>query len=151
LVIGVLAAEAYFRPLPRRIAEYVGWAVLSLAYPARVERLSIGIAQVRVHRWVEAGLLTGPLFSLASLRRVLSVNANYDACDATVKALFPKRPSDYLDVAQHYHGARSPYYAWIVRVGTTLLGLGIWTRDLGIAGRVPLDGVKVVISRRVPR
>jgi hypothetical protein len=75
--------------------------------------------------------------------------SNYDACSAALSTLFAERPTDYLDVAQHYHGARSPYYAWLVRVGTMVLGLGIWTPDLGIGGGVTelVYGVKTVFPK----
>lgn len=100
---------------------------------------------MRVHRWAECGLISNPRFSLSSLRVVLAAEANYEACSGTLATLFSERPQDYLDVAQHYHGARSPYYAWLVRLGTMLLGLGVWTHDLGVtpwdASR--LHGIKV--------
>lgn len=77
---------------------------------SRVSRLSLGAGQVRVEHWVRLGHLRNPWFSWDSLRRLCSIEANYDVVAAYLDSWFPSGVNDLADVAQHYTGGRSIYY-----------------------------------------
>ena len=94
-VLAIMATEASFKRPSGRILEWIAWPVLSVVWPARLARLSVGVAQIQLRHWVALGQLSGMRFTLSRLRRVLSLRHNYDACAAYLHA---RAQLDRLDV-----------------------------------------------------
>ncbi len=95
-VLAIMATEASFKGPGGRILECLVWPVLSVFWPARLARLSVGVAQIQLRHWVGLGQLSGMRFTPARLRRVLSLRSNYDACAAYLSA---RARLDRLDVS----------------------------------------------------
>jgi hypothetical protein len=95
-VLAIMATEASFKGPGGRILECLVWPVLSVIWPARLARLSVGVAQIQLRHWVSLGQLPGMRFTPARLRRVLSLQSNYDACAAYLHA---RARLDRLDVS----------------------------------------------------
>lgn len=113
-VLAIMATEAYFKRPGGRILECIAWPLLSLFWPARLERLSVGVAQIQLRHWVALGLLSGMRFTPSRLRRVLSLESNYDACAAYLHA---RAQMDRLDVptaVKLYNGGANAEYAQVL-------------------------------------
>jgi hypothetical protein len=95
-VLAIMATEASFKGPGGRILECLVWPVLSVIWPARLARLSVGVAQIQLRHWVSLGHLPGMRFTPSRLRRVLSLRSNYDACAAYLGA---RARLDRLDVS----------------------------------------------------
>ena len=116
LVVAVLLTETLLRPSWWRAMEYCAWALLSFLRVRRVNRLSVGIAQIRLDNWVALGWLSTTRFSVHNLKLVLGAESNYDACNAFLRRHFPDDAVDLRLLARHYTGGQSLYYARLVRL-----------------------------------
>lgn len=109
VVMAILLTETYFRDCLWRQMEYAAWVFLGLAWPSRARRLSIGISQIQLRHWVSLGLLPTVRWSPSSLARVLSAEANYDACVAFLQqADAVEKP--FRAVAALYRGEARGYH-----------------------------------------
>lgn len=118
LVLAIMAVESFFRPLTWRLAEYALWACLSLiwceATQYRVQRISVGIAQIQLRTWVQSGNLKSLRFSSSSLRKVLSARANYDACLSVITSR-KLLDVELAVVVECYTGGRRAYYSRLLQ------------------------------------
>jgi hypothetical protein len=110
-VLAILTVEGLYRPAVRRLIEYVAWAGLSLLGSSAVERITVGIAQVRISHWIELGLLDSERFSVRRLALVLDPVANYDACQLYLAERRMLGESDTEELTQAYTGAPRRDYA----------------------------------------
>lgn len=114
VVWAVMLSETFFRPPGQRLVEYLAWIVLGAAAPRYATRISAGIAQVQIRHWVALGILRGPRPSPESLRRLASVELNYDVCAAL---LMPRAGAEGLTVrrvAAVYRGEARSYHVRIL-------------------------------------
>lgn len=123
LVLALLAVETFQRPRRERTGEYAAWAVLSRVAPQRVQRLSVGIAQVQLRHWVRLGPLDSSLFSVRNLRAVRSPGCNYDVCAAYLRDALPGDSRALSDVVRAYTGGQSPRYLALTESALTSLAL----------------------------
>ncbi len=110
-VLAIIAVEAFYRPRARRAVEYAGWLVLSLLARGSAERITVGIAQVRLSHWRDLGLLDSERFSIRRLARVLDPSVNYEACRRYLSDRRMLHESDATTLTAAYTGAPRPRYA----------------------------------------
>lgn len=109
-VCAVLAVEMYGRTRLERAGEYALWKLWSRVAPGRVERLSVGIAQVQLRHWRALGFMSGTGFSRIRLRRVRAPEANYDVCRAYLRWAIGDTNRAPAEIARAYTGGRDAEY-----------------------------------------
>lgn len=110
-VLALLAVESFYRPRWRRAGEYLLWAACSLAAPRRLERLSLGPAQVQLRHWRHAGLLDGLRLTPSRLATVRDWRANARAARAFLAAHGALDESDPIRLTRLYTGWDRPRFA----------------------------------------
>jgi len=110
-VLAILAVEAFYRPRARRLVEYASWLALSMLGSRSAERITVGIAQVRLSHWRDLGLLDSERFSIDNLARVLDADSNYEACHRYLSGRNLLHESDPATLTTAYTGAARPHYA----------------------------------------
>jgi len=113
-VLAIMAAEACFKRPGGRILECIAWPVLSVVWPARLERLSVGVAQIQLRHWVSLGYLSGMRFTPFRLRRVLSLESNYDCCAAYLHERVQLDRLDIPTAVKLYTGGANPDYEHVL-------------------------------------
>ena len=112
--VAILAVESVRRPRAQRLVEYGAWALYSTTRSDRLLSLSVGRAQLQLRYWRKLGLLARPTFSIASLRHVLGMRANYDACVRFLEACDATEIADPRALTRVYTGGRRPEYVRLV-------------------------------------
>lgn len=110
-VLALLAVESFHRPRWRRAGEYLLWAACSLAAPGRLERLSLGPAQVQLRHWRRAGLLDGLRLTPSRLATVRDWRANARAAHAFLAAHGALGERDPDRLTRLYTGWDRPRFA----------------------------------------
>jgi hypothetical protein len=115
-VLAILAVEAFYRPVPLRALEYLGWFILSLLGNRSAAGITVGIAQAKVSNWRDLGLLDSERFSFRRLARVLDPDANYEVCHRFLssKRMLSERSTTMLTTA-YTGGARREYAGMLER------------------------------------
>lgn len=114
-VVAVIATESSFRTAGRRMCELVAWIVLHWAWRTRVEKLSVGLAQVQLRHWVRLGVLTDLRPSLKSFQTVTSLSANYHVVDAYLEAALTAAHWNEQSITLAYVGRAKGFYAKVLR------------------------------------
>lgn len=135
-VLAILAVESFYRPRPLRAVEYAAWAMLTLLAPRRIPRISVGVAQLRLENWRALGMIDSTHFSLARLRRVRDVEANYEACRRYLNARGALHQRDPERLGGTYAGGQRHHFA--LMLGEARSGLAASgdarTGDQGLSG-----------------
>ena len=122
-MLALLVVESLLRPRVQRLGEYLLWWGLGarLGFRRR-ELLSVGISQVQLRHWRALGALPSTRFSAASLRTVLSAEANYDVCLAYLERWADWDEDPPLgDLVRAYTGGRSSRYLGLLERALVLL------------------------------
>ena len=118
IIVAILAVETYFRPLAWRVAEYILWMLLSIHWNARtkwrVDRISVGSAQIQLRNWVQAGLINDTRFSIKRLLVVLDLFSNYKACEAFILARC--QSTCLFSLVDVYTGGKRLYYLRLLKL-----------------------------------
>ena len=110
VVIGLLLTESFFRTRADRVAEYLAWICLSVVWPSRVRRLSVGIAQIQVRHWMRLDHWDSFRISPLRLWRTLREETNYDACNRLMPDEVGQMHVPAQRVAAAYRGEARSYH-----------------------------------------
>ena len=109
-VLALIGTELFFKDSVQRALEYAAWALLSLLWPDRAERVSIGISQVQVRHWRNAGLISSSGPRLSTIALFLDPKANYDSAAAYLRMNGVTRHSTLREIARTYRGEVRTYH-----------------------------------------
>jgi hypothetical protein len=80
VVIAILATESFFRPLSHRFIEVLYWFLMDIISPEKANYISVGISQVQVRHWKEAGAVSIATSRITALLKFHNPLINYDVC-----------------------------------------------------------------------
>jgi hypothetical protein len=121
-VLAILAVEAFYRPVPLRALEYLGWLILSLFGNRSAARITVGIAQAKVSHWRDLGLLDSERFSFRGLMQVLDPAANYEVCHRYLSEREMLAEPDTRALTAAYTGGSRRNYAGMLERALTGVG-----------------------------
>lgn len=113
--LAVIAAETFFRPAVLRGFEYLVWAVLSLLGSRRVETLSVGLAQVQLRHWRQAGLLEDTRWTPRRFAAVRDPERQYRAALAFLERRGLATETDAERLTRRYTGHDRRHFPELVR------------------------------------
>ena len=80
VVITIMATESFFRPEPYRILEGIFWFFMDIFSPEKAKYISVGISQVQIRHWQEAGIISNSTSRFSVLSKIYNPLINYDIC-----------------------------------------------------------------------
>ena len=119
LPVAVLWVETSFRPIWIRILEYMYLKICEILAPKRAERITIGLAQMKMWYWKE--FMKTKFDKVPSIADLENPVVNYYA----IKWYFLQNGTmlTLLDVSRVYTGQTNAYYAILLDEALTQLGV----------------------------
>jgi hypothetical protein len=107
-VLALIITEMYFNSLIKRIIEYTAFLLLSKLFPYRIDRLSVGIAQVQIRHWRDYGFISKRIkvFDILIISDTLK---NYDIAYELIKPRLIEK-SDFSKILADYRGESRAYH-----------------------------------------
>ena len=98
-----MLVESYLRPTWFRFSEYACWLILCAVRHPRRLTMTLGLAQIRYHRWVSGGLN-------ARWWNLENTKFNYRACNHLLSEEGVSAATEVTAIVQLYTGSPNPYY-----------------------------------------
>lgn len=108
VVLSLILSEMYFNSHLKRQIEYIAFVFLRIIFKARINRLSIGIAQIQIRYWQQYNYIKdhNVILSLAIVSNDLN---NYDLVKEIIKNRLVK-PINYSKLLADYRGESRAYH-----------------------------------------
>lgn len=120
-IVSLLITEMFFRRSFDRFVEYLAWIFIGFICPSKIEKLSIGIAQIQLKHWFSLGYINSLRPSWKSFCTITNPNINYNACKDYLKREGYNSGFSLLEITRLYTGRPRKYYLKIFSTTLQLL------------------------------
>ena len=107
-VITLIITEMYFNSLIKRLVEYLAFMILSRIFRNRIDKLSVGIAQVQIRHWRNYGYISTK-GKLSDILIITDIVKNYDIAFELIKPRLTDN-SDFSKILANYRGESRAYH-----------------------------------------